>query len=580
MPHTDGTPGPIPPQEVEPDGLKGLLQPERLAALAAAALERQDWPAAATYLRDLTRCCPDFLDPYLTLSDVLTIMGQLREAWEVLRAAPHQDPQAFPLLKRLGLNCRRRGDLSGAMAAFNRLWPRNPQNLEILGHLSAVCMDLGLNQEAKGYYQEAVRRNPRNIALWLGLARVAQQLEDRDTLAQACRGAAALNAAHPRLLELAPELTPESGESPPSPPEEALTGLFSSPERLLCSIIIPVFNHLHLTRQCLESIWENTGAPHEIIVVDNGSQDGTRDYLQRLEAEGWVRVITNRANLGFARACNQGARAAPGECLVFLNNDTIVQPGWLEEMSACALKDAKTGAVGARLLYPDDTVQHAGVAFSRHKLVYHIYQHYDKDHPAVNKEREFQAVTAACLLIKKDLFFAAGAFDEAYRNGFEDVDLCFKLREQGFKVVYNPRAVVYHLESKTPGRHDREMENSRLFKSRWLDKIIGDDRKYYEEDGIDIEILDKQSNTVNIRVHDRNDNFFWREAVAYRQQGFLDQAEACYLRALKFNPFDPRVAGIARELASLYETQGKSSHAERLYRLAASRTLARVVGGA
>ncbi len=540
--------------------------PEELLQQATAALEREDWPTAEGYLRDLIQCYPDMLESYLSLSDVLTLQGKPQEAAETLRAARQVDPEALPLLKRLGLNCRQRGDLSGAMAALNKAWTRNPRDSEILGPLAATCFDLGLLQEAKGYFEEATKRNPQNIELWLGLAKAACQLEDRDTLEQACRRAGALDPSHPRLLELTPSPTRKTSEVA-QPPAAVHDSSLSPPIRGLSSIIIPVFNNLSLTSQCLKSIWENTDAPHEIIVVDNGSSDGTRDYLARLEAVGGVRVIANRTNLGFARASNRGAQAARGELLVFLNNDTIVQPGWLEELAACARKDEKIGVVGAKLLFPDDTIQHGGVAFSDTKLVYHIYKHYDKDHPAVNKEREFQAVTAACALIKKDPFFGAGGFDESYRNGFEDVDLCFKLRQQGYQVVYNPRAVVYHLESKTAGRHDRDLENSHIFRSKWDDKIICDDEKYYEEDGITIEVLDRQGNVATILAHDTNDNPFWREAVRYRQEGVLDKAEASYLRAVRFNPFDPRKIDIARELADLYETQGKHSQIEKLHQM-------------
>lgn len=545
---------------------------EYLLQLATEALDREDWPTAEGYLRELIQCYADMLESYLSLSDVLTLQGKHQEAGEVLRAARQVDPESLSLLQRLGLNCRRRGDLSGAMAAFTKAWNRNPGDPEILGHLGATCIDLGLFQEAQGYLKEAVQINPRHIDAWLGLARVAQQLEDQEAFDQACCQAAALNAGHPRLRELTKGRGPGNGGAAPPPAEAVQEGPPSGPERVLSSIIIPVFNNLSLTRQCLESISENTDVPHEIIVVDNGSSDGTRDYLYRLEAAGGVRVITNRTNLGFARASNQGAQAARGDYLVFLNNDTIVQPGWLEEMMACARKDEKIGAVGAKLLYPDDTIQHAGVVFIENKLVLHIYKNFHRDHPAVNKEREFQAVTAACMLIKRDLFFMIGAFDESYRNGLEDVDLCLKLREQSYKIIYNPRAVVYHLESKTTGRNERVKENSQIFRSKWLDKIICDDDKYYEEDDITIEVLDRQGNTDTILAHDHNDNLFWQEAVKYRREGLLGQAEACYLRALKFNPFDPRKGPIAQELADLYETQGKHSQAEPFHRMAATLT--------
>jgi GT2 family glycosyltransferase/Tfp pilus assembly protein PilF len=547
--------------KVEPE----IRGPEELLEQANGAIERQDWPAAEGCLLELTRSDPDLLEPYLTLSDVLTLQGKHREAWECLRGARHLDPDAFPLLNRLGLNCRQRGDLTGAMAVYTRLWSLHPQNLEIMRQLSAVCLDLGLKQEALGCYREAGAKNPGNISLWLELAQLAKQLEDQETFAEACRQAEAIDAGHPRLGDLTKGAAPGNGGAPPSP--EALPETGAPPEPVLSSIIIPVFNNLDLTRQCLESIWNYTDAPHEIIVVDNGSTDGTREYLNNMEAAGGVRVIANPTNLGFAKASNQGAQAARGDYLVFLNNDTIVQPGWLEELIACSRKYDKIGAVGAKLLFPDDTVQHAGVAFNERKLVYHIYQHYDRDHPAVNKEREFQAVTAACMLMKKEVFFEVGAFDEGYLNGFEDVDLCFKLREQGYKIVYTPRPVVYHLESKTPGRHDRNSENSRLLRSKWSDRIIGDDHKYYEEDGIIIEILDRQGNVATIQAHDSNDNPFWREGARYREAGLLDQAEASYLRAVRFNPFDPRKLEIARELAELYESRDKQGKIRALRQL-------------
>jgi GT2 family glycosyltransferase/tetratricopeptide (TPR) repeat protein/MoaA/NifB/PqqE/SkfB family radical SAM enzyme len=534
---------------------------------ATAAMEREDWAAAEIHLKDLTQGYPDLLEAHLSLSDVLTLQGKHREAGEVLRAARELDPESLPLIKRLGANCRQRGDLSGAMAAFNKAWNLNPKDPEILGQLGATCIDLGLLQEAQGYLQEAAQINPRNIEAWLGLARVAQHQEDREAFDEAYRRAVALNAGHPRLKELTQGRKPGNGGAAQPEIKAVREEPAVLPVRVLSSIIIPVFNNLSLTRQCLDSLGENTEGPHEIIVVDNGSTDGTRDYLSRLEAAGWVRVVYNRTNLGFAKASNQGARAARGEYLVFLNNDTIVQPGWLEEMVACATKDEKIGAVGAKLLYPDDTIQHAGVVFSKRKLVYHIYQHYDKDHPAVNKERTFQAVTAACMLIKKNIFLALGAFDEAYLNGYEDVDLCFKLREQGYKVVYNPRAVVYHLESQTPGRHDRGLDNSQIFRERWSDKIITDIDNYHQEDNIVVEILDRQGNTDTILAHDGNDNPFWQEAVQHRKEGNLDQAEACYLRAVRFSPFDPRKIDIARELADLYKTRGKHSQIKTLYQM-------------
>lgn len=527
--------------------------PEKLLQLATEALEREDWEAAETSLRDLIHSQPDLLDAHLSLSDVLTLQGKDQEAAEALRTARQVDSEALPLLKRLGLNCRKRGDLSGAMAAFTKVLNQTPKDSEVLGQLGLTCIDLQLFQEAQSYLTEALHINPANTEGRLGLARVAQHLENREASDPDSPQAVAPDAS-------APMAESNSASSPSSKSLE-----FS---KSLASIIIPVFNNLPLTRQCLESINTNTSAPYEIIVVDNGSSDGTRDYLLQMEAAGRVRVITNRRNLGFARASNQGAQAARGDFLVFLNNDTIVQPGWLEELVACARKEEKTGAIGARLLYLDDTIQHAGVVFNEDiTQILHIYQHYDKDHPAVLKEREFQAVTGACMLVRRDRFFEVGGFEECYQNGYEDVDLCFKLREQGYKVIYHPQAVAYHLECQTQGRHDRDTENGRTFKLKWQGKILGDAGKYYHEDNIIVEVITPPDDDPYLVARDGNDNFFWQEARRSRQQGILEQAEASYHRALGFNPFDPRKLTIASELVDLYETQGKLAEAQRLLRI-------------
>ena len=129
------------------------------------------------------------------------------------------------------------------------------------------------------------------------------------------------------------------------------------------SIVIPVFNKRELTEACLASLRRHTSAPEtEVIVVDNGSTDGTGEWLRELEAKGELRALLHLENLGFARACNAGAAAARGELLLFLNNDTEVTDGWLEPLTRTLADDPYVGAVGSRLLFPDGTIQHAGVA--------------------------------------------------------------------------------------------------------------------------------------------------------------------------------------------------------------------------
>ncbi len=251
-----------------------------------------------------------------------------------------------------------------------------------------------------------------------------------------------------------------------------------------CSIIIPVWNKVELTQQCVMALAEVTeGASYEVIVVDNGSTDGTPDLLNSLGGD--IQVIRNRENLGFAKACNQGAAAAKGDYLVFLNNDTIPLKGWLSALVEEVKGDQGIAVVGSKLLYPDRTVQHAGVAVDRlTHTPYHIYRGFAETHPAVNKRRELNAVTGACVLIRRTLFEELGGFDEGYVNGFEDVDLCFKAREQGHRIVYQPKSVLFHLESQTPGRKQHDAENGRRLMQRWGHAWwLVDDDSLYVEDG-------------------------------------------------------------------------------------------------
>lgn len=253
--------------------------------------------------------------------------------------------------------------------------------------------------------------------------------------------------------------------------------------RYTCSIIIPVWNKVDLTMQCLTELAKVTeGVSYEVIVVDNGSTDGTSVFLATLGGD--VQIISNRENLGFAKACNQGAQAARGKYLVFLNNDTVPLEGWLCALVSEVDTDGDVAVVGSKLLYPDRTVQHAGVAVDRRIRPYHIYQKSDDRHSAVNKRREFNAVTGACLLVRRSVFIEVGGFDEGYVNGFEDADMCFKVREKGGRIVYQPRSVLYHLESQTPGRKQFDERNAARLHERWGGYWwLTDEDLHYHADG-------------------------------------------------------------------------------------------------
>jgi GT2 family glycosyltransferase/glycosyltransferase involved in cell wall biosynthesis/Flp pilus assembly protein TadD/predicted O-methyltransferase YrrM len=248
----------------------------------------------------------------------------------------------------------------------------------------------------------------------------------------------------------------------------------------IVSIVMPVYNKLLFTKQSLNSLIQNTPRDlYEIIIVDNGSTDGTQDFLSQLQIKPVI--IMNNENLGFAKACNQGAQKAACKYLLFLNNDTEPQPGWLVSLLDIVEKDDTVVAVGSKLLYPDGTIQHGGVVIVDDRknkdplLARNNHVNKPSAAPEANEPAFYQALTAACVLISRKAFIKAGGFDEKYWNGYEDVDLCFKLQEQGGKLVYQPASVVIHHESRSgPERFARARNNVARLHKKWLSKIKPD----------------------------------------------------------------------------------------------------------
>ncbi len=248
------------------------------------------------------------------------------------------------------------------------------------------------------------------------------------------------------------------------------------------SIIIPVYNQVSYTRQCIDALFKTLpeSLRCEIIIVNNASTDETDSYLLTLPPE--VCIIRNRQNLGFAVACNQGSRMACGRLLLFLNNDTIPKPGWLEPL-VTAVDSGEADICGARLLYPDGTCQHAGIAFSERGL-YNIFSGMPSDAPAVAQRRYMQAVTGACLILRREVFHKLNGFDEGFLNGFEDVDLCIKAGSLGLRILYVPESVVIHYAEQSSGRKDHDHSNAARFQERWGGRIECDDQSLYASFGL------------------------------------------------------------------------------------------------
>ena len=251
------------------------------------------------------------------------------------------------------------------------------------------------------------------------------------------------------------------------------------------SIIIPTRDNLPLLRRCLESVECETSYPeYEVIIVDNASTDpATVEYL----ASTPHRVIEFREDFNFSRINNLAANAAEGEYLLFLNDDTeIVSGEWLEEMLRHTQKEG-VGAVGAKLLYPDGTLQHAGVLTGvGHSWVpavaTHSLQHYPATAPGyyvgmANTIRNYSAVTAACMMVRKKVFEEVGGFDEMNLGvAYNDVDLCLKMRERGYRIVYTPYAELIHHESISRGGGGTSAE-AIYMRKRWGEVLDGD--SYY-----------------------------------------------------------------------------------------------------
>lgn len=253
---------------------------------------------------------------------------------------------------------------------------------------------------------------------------------------------------------------------------------WSIPRQRRVSIVIPTRDHVDVLRQCLSTLFSKTSYPDfQVILVDTGSTKGeTRKLYASYQSESRMKIVEYKEEFNFGKACNTGALAADGELLLFLNNDTeILQKDWIELMAQWFERPG-VGIVGPKLLYPDGRIQHAGVMLGLGGMAGHIFIYGNENLGTIfgtdGWYRNVSAVTGACMMISREAFEKAGRFDDGYRLNYSDVDLCLKVRDLGYRIVYTPHVRLIHHEGVSHGkrvpRSDFERASQRLIP--WLKK--------------------------------------------------------------------------------------------------------------
>ena len=258
----------------------------------------------------------------------------------------------------------------------------------------------------------------------------------------------------------------------------------------LISIIIPNQDHALDLRKCLDSILPKTTYPNfEIVLIENGSKEHeTFELYEQLKDNPKIHLVKWDHPFNYSSMNNWAAEQANGQVILFLNNDIqVINADWLEQMLQFAIRP-DVGAVGAKLYYPDGTIQHGGIVIGIGGIAGHAHKYFPKNHPGYFRQlvlpHNVSAVTAACLMIRKEVFEEVNGFDKNYPRAFGDVDLCLNVLQKGYLNVWTPYAELYHYESKTRGKYDKEEKKRTLseeiewFKLKWSGILEHGDEYY------------------------------------------------------------------------------------------------------
>lgn len=258
----------------------------------------------------------------------------------------------------------------------------------------------------------------------------------------------------------------------------------------LVSIIIPNKDHVADLRRCIDSIIAKTQySNYEIIIVENNSTEKkTFEYYSSLADDRRIRVVKYKGVFNYSKINNYGATFAKGDILLLLNNDTeVINPEWMDEMAGICMR-SDVGIVGAKLFYPDGTIQHAGVIIGIGGVAGHAFKNFPHAHPGTADRllicQDYSAVTAACMMVKREVFDKVGGFSEELAVAFNDVDFCLKVGQQGYRVVFTPFAELTHYESISRGSEDTAEKQERFrneietFLDKWGDFVRKGDPYY------------------------------------------------------------------------------------------------------
>jgi len=294
-----------------------------------------------------------------------------------------------------------------------------------------------------------------------------------------------------------------------------------SGEAVEVSIIIPVFNKVQYTVNCLKSISDNTTGSFEVVIVDDASTDETANQLKNIPN---LTIVRNKENQGFVESCNNGARHGKGKYLLFLNNDTVVTENWLPPLLDL-IKKEDVGGVGAKLVYPDGTLQEAGGIIWNDASGWNYGR---GDHPEksqYNYVRDVDYCSGAALLVKRDLFEKVGKFDCQFKPGYyEDTDLCFSIRELGYRILYQPLSVVVHFEGissgtdLSTGMKKYQGINQIKFLKKWEKRLA---ERHYSPDCDNVFNARIRRNGKNILVIDHYVPTWDRDSGSYRMYNLL-----------------------------------------------------------